>query len=100
MSIHVRQMDRGTASHLGLRRLRRAGDPWDTPRGMTETAPADVLAERLVDWYHQAARPLPWRDRPTPYHVLLSELLCQQTRVETALPYFERFVARWPRIED
>ena len=54
----------------------------------------------LEAWYLQEARALPWRAEPTPYHVLLSELMCQQTRVETALPYFERFRSRWPRLED
>ncbi len=42
---------------------------------------------------------MPWRDSPTPYHVLLSELMLQQTRVETVVPYFERFVTRWPTLE-
>ncbi|MCB9678480.1 MAG: A/G-specific adenine glycosylase [Alphaproteobacteria bacterium] len=54
----------------------------------------------LLRWYREQARDLPWRADPTPYKVLLSELMCQQTRVETALPYFERFVERWPTLED
>ncbi|MCB9667892.1 MAG: A/G-specific adenine glycosylase [Alphaproteobacteria bacterium] len=54
----------------------------------------------LASWYLEHARALPWRAEPTPYHVLLSELMCQQTRVETALPYFERFRARWPTVAD
>ncbi len=57
----------------------------------------DLLA--LHRWYRRRARDLPWRRAPTPYRVLLSEALCQQTRVETALPYYERFVARWPTLE-
>lgn len=59
-----------------------------------------ALVRALLAWYARVARPLPWRRDPTPYAVLLSEFLCQQTRVETALPYFERFLARWPRLED
>lgn len=55
--------------------------------------------EALTGWYRGEARSLPWRSEPTPYHVLLSELMCQQTRVETALPYFERFRTRWPTLE-
>jgi len=58
-----------------------------------------TLSEKLVAWYLANARVLPWRTNPTPYHVLLSELMCQQTRVETVLPYFDRFVARWPSLE-
>lgn len=55
--------------------------------------------EALLLWFRESARELPWRRDPTPYAVLLSELMCQQTRVETALPYFERFLTRWPTIE-
>ena len=54
----------------------------------------------LLDWYRRHARPLPWRDDPTPYHILLSELLCQQTRIATALPYYERFTTTWPTLGD
>jgi len=53
----------------------------------------------LLAWYARHARSLPWRDDPQPYHVLLSELLCQQTRIATALPYYERFVATWPTLD-
>jgi A/G-specific adenine glycosylase len=59
-------------------------------------------ARALLEWYPTVARPLPWRrvealgpdDRA--WRVLLSELMLQQTRVETVIPYYERFVARWP----
>ncbi|MCB9663401.1 MAG: A/G-specific adenine glycosylase [Alphaproteobacteria bacterium] len=64
-----------------------------------DTAPPELLRERLLPWYRAVARDLPWRRRPTPYQVLLSELMLQQTRVETVIPYFERFVARWPTLE-
>jgi A/G-specific adenine glycosylase len=63
------------------------------------TSSPNELVPPLIDWYRQRARTLPWRADPSPYHVLLSELMCQQTRVETALPYFERFVAKWPTVE-
>lgn len=53
----------------------------------------------LLAWYRRHAREMPWRSAPTPYHVLLSELMLQQTRVETVIPYFERFTARWPTLE-
>jgi A/G-specific adenine glycosylase len=59
----------------------------------------DELSERLVSWYRKGNRRLPWRDEPTPWNVLLSELMLQQTRVETVLPYFARFKARWPTLE-
>jgi len=59
-----------------------------------------VTQERLLGWYDCHARDLPWRRDCSPYRVLLSELMCQQTRVDTAIPYFERFVARWPTLGD
>jgi A/G-specific adenine glycosylase len=64
-----------------------------------DRAPADDLRERLVPWFRATARDLPWRRDPRPYPVLLSELMLQQTRVETVIPYFERFLARWPTVE-
>ena len=38
----------------------------------------------LVDWYKKEARPLPWREEPTPYRVWVSEIMLQQTRIEAA----------------
>ncbi|MFH1465337.1 MAG: NUDIX domain-containing protein [Pseudomonadota bacterium] len=54
---------------------------------------------RLLAWYADFARDLPWRGEVSPYRALLSEAMLQQTRVETALPYFARFAARWPTVE-
>jgi A/G-specific adenine glycosylase len=55
---------------------------------------------RLLDWYARTGRDLPWRREVSPYRALLSEAMLQQTRVETVLPYFARFAARWPGVED
>ena len=63
-------------------------------------APARDLIDGLLPWYRRVARDLPWRRDPTPYHVLLSELMLQQTRVDTVIPYFERFTSLWPTLED
>jgi A/G-specific adenine glycosylase len=57
------------------------------------------FAPRLLDWYRQNKRILPWRDSPDPYAVWVSEIMLQQTRVETVLPYFERWMARFPTVE-
>jgi A/G-specific adenine glycosylase len=57
------------------------------------------LRQSLLGWYDTHARTLPWRSEPTPYHVLLSELMCQQTRIDTVLPYFAKFTQRWPTLE-
>lgn len=57
--------------------------------------------QALLNWYRGVARPLPWRSKPAnPYGILLSEIMAQQTRIETMLPYWERFMSRWPRVQD
>lgn len=53
----------------------------------------------LLDWYSKHARPLPWRRKPKPYAVWVSEIMLQQTRVETVIPYFERWMERFPDLK-
>ena len=53
----------------------------------------------LLRWYDAAKRDLPWRRVRDPYRIWLSEVMLQQTRIAAALPYYERFVARFPRVE-
>lgn len=53
----------------------------------------------LIDWYHRERRYLPWREDPTPYHVWLSEIMLQQTRVEAVKDYYNRFLLSLPDIE-
>ena len=56
------------------------------------------IAPALLDWFYRNRRILPFREDPTPYHVWLSEIMLQQTRVSAALPYYERFLAALPDI--
>jgi A/G-specific adenine glycosylase len=65
----------------------------------SETDPRE-LAHRLLTWYGQHARRLPWRDQPEPYRVWVSEIMLQQTRVETVRPYFERWMVQFPTLGD
>lgn len=58
----------------------------------------EELPERLLTWYDQGHRELPWRSNPTPYYVWVSEIMLQQTRVEAVKPYFLRFVSALPDI--
>ena len=53
----------------------------------------------LLNWYDQHKRDLPWRRSDDAYAVWVSEIMLQQTRVETVLPYFERFLTRFPTVE-
>ena len=65
---------------------------------------ATTAAGTLLAWYDAHARVLPWRtakgERPDPYRVWLSEIMLQQTTVAAVKPYFERFTALWPTVED
>ena len=58
----------------------------------------DLIAEPLLAWYDAGRRILPWREEPTPYHVWLSEIMLQQTRVEAVKPYYDRFLRELPDI--
>jgi A/G-specific adenine glycosylase len=57
------------------------------------------IASRLLNWYNQNKRTLPWRDHPDPYAVWVSEIMLQQTRVDTVIGYFQRWMAKFPTIE-
>jgi A/G-specific adenine glycosylase len=57
------------------------------------------LAEKLLRWYQHNARRLPWRAGRDPYAVWVSEVMLQQTRVETVIPYFQRWMQRFPDVE-
>src|SRR6185369_16357803 len=66
-------------------------------------APAErdrAIAGDLPAWFERVARDLPWRRRRDPYAVWLSEIMLQQTRVDTVVPYFERFLARFPSVRE
>jgi A/G-specific adenine glycosylase len=52
----------------------------------------------LVGWYEANRRKLPWRNRPRPYAVWVSEIMLQQTQVDTMLPYYRRFMKRFPSV--
>lgn len=68
-----------------------------TAMGITTSARAAVR-RALLAWYRRTARDLPWRRTRAPYCIWLSEILLQQTRVETVEPYYERFMAALPTV--
>lgn len=57
------------------------------------------FATNLVNWYEHNKRDLPWRKSKNPYHIWLSEIMLQQTQVQTVIPYYHRFLAHFPTIE-
>jgi len=59
-----------------------------------------AIARPLARWYRRHARELPWRGISDPYAIWLSEVMLQQTRVSTAIPYYRRFLERFPTVRD
>ncbi len=56
------------------------------------------IATRLLRWYDEEKRDLPWRRAPSPWKTLVSEFMAQQTVIATVIPYFERFMTRFPDV--
>ena len=55
--------------------------------------------DQLLHWFERNLRDLPWRRDKDPYKVWVSEIMLQQTRVDTVIPYFERFLEKFPTLE-
>lgn len=56
--------------------------------------------EQLIEWYHHNKRDLPWRHDQDPYKVWVSEIMLQQTQVDTVIPYFQQFMSKYPTLYD
>lgn len=67
---------------------------------ITETAYLQRIVPALMEWYPNHKRDLPWRVHPLPYYVWISEVMLQQTRVETVIPYYLRFLKKLPSVGD
>jgi A/G-specific adenine glycosylase len=63
-------------------------------------SPNELASARraLLRWFREHARPLPWRRRPTPYRIWVSEIMLQQTQVSAVVPYFNRFLRAFPSV--
>jgi A/G-specific adenine glycosylase len=58
-----------------------------------------TFAATIIDWYNQNKRSLPWRETTDPYKIWLSEIILQQTRVAQGLPYYLRFIKKFPTVK-
>ncbi len=66
---------------------------------MTDTTEhSKAIRQNLLRWYRRTARDLPWRRTSDPYAVWISEIMLQQTQVETVIPYYQRFLKRLPTV--
>lgn len=73
--------------------------PGSSPTSIPGPARAASLRERLVAWFRVEQRALPWRETGDAYRIWISEAMLQQTRVETVLGYYSRFLERLPTVE-
>src|SRR5204863_4894819 len=100
----------------GSRPVRRAVQPRGAQRAADEPhgrqAPREIVASltlrrdnvamdvrRLLAWYRKGARDLPWRRTRDPYAIWVSEIMLQQTQIATVIPYYERWMKRFPTVK-
>ena len=67
--------------------------------GLPKPAARRRFRERLLAWYGRHGRTLPWRETDDPYHILVSEVMLQQTQVERVLPKYHEWLQRYPTLE-
>ncbi len=58
------------------------------------------FAQTLIRWFEENPRPLPWKETEDPYRIWLSEIILQQTQVSQGIPYYHRFIDRYPTVHD
>src|SRR5947199_1132331 len=61
--------------------------------------PRHRVKRLLLDWYRTGHRELPWRGTSDPYRIWVSEIMLQQTRAQAVIPYYERFLERFPTVD-
>ena len=92
---------------MGVTRKSRSNGNKTPSRRGSAVAPIEVLPgskrnfrARLLKWYAQHGRDLPWRKTEEPYHILVSEIMLQQTQVERVLPKYGEWLAKYPTMEE
>ncbi|MEM7375403.1 MAG: A/G-specific adenine glycosylase [Bacteroidota bacterium] len=66
---------------------------------MLSHTPHTVIGSKIVQWFDKQGRDLPWRDTRDPYLIWISEVILQQTRIETGIAYYYRFIERFPNVQ-
>src|SRR5688572_20991448 len=74
--------------------------PAKIPDRLPDPRARQRFRRRLLDWYRRNGRDLPWRRTRDPYHILVSELMLQQTQVSRVLDFWRRFLERFPTLHD
>jgi len=73
---------------------------WERIVSIEAAESREYFSRELLVWYDRSKRDLPWRRHRDPYFIWVSEIMLQQTRVDTVIPYFNRFIERFPTIRD
>nr|WP_245608596.1 A/G-specific adenine glycosylase [Saccharibacillus sacchari] len=73
---------------------------WERIVSIEAAESREHFSRELLVWYDRSKRDLPWRRHRDPYFIWVSEIMLQQTRVDTVIPYFHRFIERFPTIRD
>lgn len=60
---------------------------------------AHTFAEKLLQWFYKSKRALPFRETKEPYNIWISEIMAQQTQIDTLIPYYHRFIAAFPDVK-
>jgi len=92
----VRRSERAAAGPAVRRHV--AAEGGEAPLDAADAGAVARFKTRLLAWYAEARRDLPWRRTRDPYRVWVSETMLQQTRVETVVPYYERFLREFPTV--
>src|SRR5688572_11869768 len=74
--------------------------PAKTPDSIPDARARQRFRRRLLDWYRRNGRDLPWRRTRDPYHILVSEIMLQQTQVDRVIPKYHQFLAAFPTLAD
>ena len=90
MAVSADHCDDGAA--LAVRALR-------NPASLNMIGKIETFRGALLAWYDAHARPLPWREDVSPYHTWVSEIMLQQTQAATVIPYYLRFIERFPVVQ-
>jgi len=83
----------------GAKVLSKAKRPIRNRPQVEQPAPPTQFSERLLAWYAAGHRDLPWRRTDDPYRIWVSEIMLQQTRAQAVIPYYARFLGRFPTVE-
>ena len=65
----------------------------------SSNAKLNIFSQHILDWFHTNGRELPWRNTRDPYHILISEIMLQQTNVGIVIPIYQKFLQRFPTIQ-